>query len=298
MIINFKIMKDILDFISATLSHYQTSQLSHASNIMGKWAESEKYDSRKIRALEEITSEYERYLKANIRLVGYSEDIIRERVALLNCYYDFYHEHEYDNVFSSQGKFRSTILEEFMFLLFKDYVEFLKKKYDDTSDVIGSGSAKAYTNLYFTATSFGNFVRTPSVGINVKDQDFAIYRSFSFSVDGLEKSIKVPIVAIENKTYIDKTMLDGMIATADKIKTGNPYALYIAVTENYDVDLSVDPAYSRIDQIFVLRKSKRKEKWEDIDPVVVIKVLKTVREHVERPWADVEKRMRGEGVII
>ena len=298
MTINFKIMKDILDFISATLSHYQTSQLSHASNILGKWVESEKYDNRKLTALEEITSEYEKYLKANIKLVGYSEDIVRERVVLLNRYYDFYHDREYDNVFSAQGKFRSTILEEFMFLLFKDYVESLKEKYADVEDVLGCGSAKAYTNLYFTASSFEDFIRTPSVGMNVKDQDFAIYRKFSFSVDGSERYVRIPIVAIENKTYIDKTMLDGMIATADKVKTGNPYALYVAVSENYDVDLSVDPAYSRIDQIFVLRKSRRKEAWQDIDPTVVMKIFETVRNHVERPWADVERKMRKEGVII
>ena len=46
---------------------------------------------------------------------------------------------------------------------------------------------------------------------------------------------------------------------------------YGKIFENYDVDLNVDPAYSRIDQIYVLRKCKRKEAWADIDPVVVIK---------------------------
>ena len=59
------------------------------------------------------------------------------------------------------------------------------------------------------------------------------------------------------------------MSTAEKIKTGNPYALFITVSENYDVDLSVDPAYSRIDQIYVWRKCKRKEAWADIDPSVV-----------------------------
>ena len=93
-------------------------------------------------------------------------------------------------------------------------------------------------------------------------------------------------------------MLEGIISTAEKIKTGNPYSMFIAVTENYDVDLKVDPAYSRIDQIYVLRKSKRKEQWKDIDADVVIRLFKEVKEHIERPWSDVEQKMRTEGIIL
>ena len=93
-------------------------------------------------------------------------------------------------------------------------------------------------------------------------------------------------------------MLEGMIATAEKIKTGNPYAMYIGVTENYDVDLTVDPAYSRIDQIYVLRKSKRKEAWNDIDVNVVLKLFNDIKEHIERPWSNIENKMRTTGTII
>jgi hypothetical protein len=43
-------------------------------------------------------------------------------------------------------------------------------------------------------------------------------------------------------------MLEGSIATAEKIKYGNPYSLFFVVTERYAVDLSIDPVYSKIDQ--------------------------------------------------
>ena len=185
-----------------------------------------------------------------------------------------------------------------MFILFKDYIVYLKEKYSDEADCIQSGSAKAYTNLYFTSTNFQNFVKAPTIEINVKDQDFAIYRDFDLVINDRKKHIRIPIVAVEGKTYIDKTMLEGIIATAEKIKNGNPYAKFIAVAENYDVDLSVDPAYSRIDQIFVLRKSKRKEAWMDIDPSVVYRIFSEIQQHIERPWSDVESKMRNEGVII
>lgn len=288
-------MEQILDYIS--IQNNEHHQLCHASNLLGKWY-SDKLTQKQKDALPDILEHYLIYLRSNVNLPGYTADVIVERVRLLNDYYNFLHNNGYDNLFTSQGKLRPTILEEFMYLLFKDYVIVLKDKFGDMDNVIESGSAKAYTNLYFTSGDFGTFVKSPTIEINVKDQDFAIYRNFSLNVNGKTLDIKIPVVAIENKTYIDKTMLEGIISTAEKIKTGNPYSLFIAVTENYDVDLGVDPAYSRIDQIYVLRKSKRKEAWANMDCAVVQRMFDDVRTHIERPWSDVEHRMRNEGVIL
>lgn len=272
------------------------TQLSHASNICTKSVRGVKTKEKK--ALEDVIPIYTKYLESQKRLKGYSEDIIKERVRLLNEYYQDYNHLQLDSVFSSQGKFRSTILEEFMFLLFRDYVANLKYKYKDADNLIQGGAAKAYTNLYFTASGIENFVKEPNVEINVKDQDFAIYRKVELSIDGKGKEIKVPIVAVENKTYLDKTMLEGVIATAEKLKSGNPYTRFVVVSENYDVDLKVDPVYSRIDQIYVLRKSKRKEYFSPIDADVVIRFFKETKQHIERPWPNIEMKMREEGVIM
>ena len=110
--------------------------------------------------------------------------------------------------------------------------------------------------------------------------------------------IRIPAVAIEAKTYIDKTMLDSIIATAEKVKSGNPHTRFIAVAERYDVSFSVDPAYSRIDQIYVLRKSMRKSEWIDIDENVVWRMVDETIKHLERPWSDIETRIKEDGVII
>ena len=275
----------------------EITQLKHASNIIAKEHSSTLTDKQTI-ALDSISEKYYTYLHENLQLHGYSKETIARRVSFLNSYYNFFYQNKYDNIFTSQGKFRSTILEEFMFLLFRDYINDLKNQYSDYHNVINSGSAKAYTNLYFTATGIKQFIESPEIGINVKDQDFSIYRDFEFKINSNSKKIKIPIIAIENKTYIDKTMLEGMIATAEKIKTGNPYAMYIGVTENYDVDLNVDPAYSRIDQIYVLRKSKRKEAWNNIDVNVVLKLFNDIKGHIERPWSNIENKMRTTGTII
>lgn len=272
------------------------TQLSHASNICTKSNRGVKAKEKK--ALEEVVPIYAEYLESQKELKGYSTSIIKERVRLLNGYYRDYNHLQLDNVFSSQGKFRSTILEEFMFFLFRDYVAELKRKYKDADNLIQGGAAKAYTNLYFTASGIENFVKEPNVEINVKDQDFAIYRKVDLSIDGKTKEIKVPIVAVENKTYLDKTMLEGVIATAEKLKSGNPYTRFVVVSENYDVDLKVDPIYSRIDQIYVLRKSKRKEYFAPIDANVVIRFFQETKQHIERPWSNIEVKMREEGVIM
>ena len=276
------------------------NRLSHASNILTK--ENDRICGNLKRAqsdaLEDIIIQYIKYINSMYLNKGFTETVIRKRVQLLNDYYNFIHFNGYDNIFSSQGKFRSTILEEFMYILFSDYVDHLKKINNDIKDVIHCGSAKAYTNLYFSAPRFKDFVISPSIEINVKDQDFAIYRDINITVEGEEKFAKLPVAAIENKTYLDKTMLDSVIATAEKIKQGFPYARFVVVAENYDVSLDVDPIYSRIDQIYVLRKCKRKEQWQDIDADIVIRMFNETKKHIERPWSDIASKMRNEGVIF
>ncbi|MGM9818772.1 MAG: Bpu10I family restriction endonuclease [Paludibacteraceae bacterium] len=276
-------------------------QLCHAANIIKKYSGLNKLTKEKQFAFALIIAKYFEYLEKNLELIGYTYEIICKRVELLNGYYNFIHENKLDNLFSSQGKFRPTILEEFLFLLFKDLVEEYQIKLDAKKQ-LASGSVKAYSNLFYKAKSFEEFVSNPEIAVNEKNQDYAIYRKFVILMDGNKKiKLQVPALAIEAKTYIDKTMLDGIIATAEKIKSGNPYAMFISVAETYDVSLGVDPAYSRIDQIYVLRKTtpkKLEEKWKNIDAVVVWRMFSEIKKHLERPWSDVSTRLNNEGVII
>lgn len=116
-----------------------------------------------------------------------------------------------------------------------------------------------------------------------------------------ETIANVPILAIENKTFLDKTMLEGAVATAEKLKSGNPYSTFIVVTETYAVSEDVDPIYSRIDQIFVLRKCKHNSKNrmpDKIKPEVLKKLVDMVERRLTGTWSDVGKRMSNDGVII
>lgn len=271
-------------------------QLSHASNIITK--ASGRLSALEKDALGKLIPKYANYLKKMLSLSQFDKTAIGKKVEYLNAYYNFMHNNELDKVFSAQGKFRPTILEEFLYLLFKDYVDVVKQR-DDEDNVLDSGAVKAYSNLYFKAKNFTEFIKSPEIGVNEKDQDYAIFRTFDISINKADPlQIRIPALAIEAKTYIDKTMLDSIIATAEKIKSGNPHTRFIAVAERYDVSFAVDPAYSRIDQIYILRKTMRKSEWIDIDKKVVWRLFEETIKHLERPWSDIESRIKDDGVII
>lgn len=298
--------------------------LIHASNIIKKAEDcaKENTSSSKIDKLNLLIPRYLHYVNEQLSInmktagcfckstTGSYPDLVNEsivkRVKLLNEYYDFFEFNKIEGKggFDSRSKIRSTILEEFMYFLFKDYVDQLNKECNIGTGVLQNGSVKAYSNLYFTAPNIKDFVKNPTIEFNTKDQDYAIYRTVDISIKNASASVKtanIPILAIENKTFLDKTMLEGAIATAEKIKMGAPYAVYIVATETYAVKYEVDPVYSRIDQIFVLRKCKH-DKHNRLPKPIDVEVVKSmfwyIIERLQRPWAEIEKKLTTFGTII
>lgn len=317
-----KIQPDSFPGIDTVCKIYNENKgLVHASNIIAKvnnTTDSEKYRVREDK-LKRLVSIYLEYLEGQLELVteiiDYRQNVlspdkkdlinkcIEQRVMLLNKYYDSFAELDIegdgDEFYDSRSKIRSTILEEFMFLLFKEFVESLTQNGD--KKVLKNGSTKAYSNLYFTAPDINEFVCEPSIQINTKNQDYAIYREVEIGLKGSHKKSQkaaIPILAIENKTYLDKTMLEGAIATAEKIKMGAPYSVFVVVTETYAVDNSVDPVYSRIDQIYVLRKCKEEDRNKnEVKVDVVQNMFWFVIERLMRPWSEVGEKVK-KGFII
>lgn len=280
------------------------SNLVHAAKIKALIAKNSSDAS--LNALHNIQTHYLSYLNENINTPGYSKDAIKKRVELLNEYYDFFYKNgNFLSLFSPQTKLRSTILEEFLYILFRDYIIEKKKKIKDVNGVIRHGSATAYTNLYFYAKNFESFVDDVYTGVNEKDQDYTIYRALDININGneLDRPINIPVVAIECKTYLDRTMLEGAIATANEIKSGSPYSNFYVVAEQYNVDKTVDPSYSRIKQIYVLRKEARKKEKNGQSPQpiyydVVQKMFDDMVTEIEKTWSNVEEKMTKYGVIL
>ena len=282
-------LSDIYETIGNLIS--ENGYLVHARSILARF---EKKDRRE--TLDRIVPEYLRYFMAN-KIKGYSDEVVKLRVDALNAYYDFLHAQGFDNVYSAQTKFRPAILEEFLAILFRDLLAEFGNGIP--SGALGIGGIKAYANLYFHGRNFASFAANPTISLNVKDQDFAIYRKVELKIDNGRPVVAfVPVVAVECKTYIDKTMLEGSVATADKIKSGNPHALFCMVSELYDAGADVDPAYSRIDQVYILRKSRRRDPWRPIDSAVVLSFVHLVIEHLNRPWSDMARKLSENGTLI
>ena len=282
-------VKTLINWLNDNLNEAQV----HGRNFLTKFKSFTRLSVKQKEHLMAAFKEYRNWHNFNGGLKGYSNDIIKERVRSLNHYKIAADRAE----FSAQSKFHSSILEEFLYFLFRDLVEELNNSSRDKKIMLGGTTA--YSNLYFAPENIKEFIKSPNMKINEKDQDFAIYRSIKIAADNEHKIINVPILSVECKTYIDKTMLEGSIATAEKIKNGNPYCLFAVVTEWYDVSFEVDPKYSRIDQIYVLRKQKRRtSKYNEMAADVATDLFLFVRSHVERGWSNIEQKLSKEGKIL
>jgi len=244
-----------------------------------------KKDPRNTKLLE-IKKKYEDWQNNNMKITGTTENDIKKKVELLNNYKTFIDQFKHD--FSAQSKLHSSVLEEFMYYLFKDIGKLNNKK-------LFLGNGKVYTNLYFAPPNIDKFEESSNIAINFKDQDFSISKEVvlktkvSNNQNWQQETIYVPIVSIECKTYLDKTMYEGSVSTAEKIKKGNPYCIFLIVTETYDISLDVAPKYSLIDQIYVLRKeNKNNQIFDD----VVWDLFKFVESHINSNWFDVNEKIK------
>ncbi len=227
---------------------------------------------------------------------------ITKLVAGLNAYKDFVDQPKFrkekgnQNGFTSQSKLHSTVIEEFMYHLLSAIPTLAGKHLE-------YGPTNAYSNLYFAPANLQSFETKGGLTINTKDQDFAISKKvklFTLLPSAGEPEscdIHIPVVSIECKTYLDKTMYEGSVATAEKIKRGNPYSLFLIVTETYEVSADVDPAYSEIDQIYVLRKQSNRDKKKPIQADIVEDLYKSVESHLSASWRDVGQKIKAGKLI-
>lgn len=249
----------------------------HASNI------SKKIDNKK--NLEFLADCIDKYLEFDKK---FESNNLQKKVEAWNSYLKFVRS---KNPFSAQSKFDSTILEETIFRLFIHLQD----------EKIKVGGAKAYSNLYFSPSNFNEFKISDEIKTNCKDQDFAIYKDVELKLEsGKNISMSVPVVAFECKTYLDKTMLESSVATAEKIKTGNPSCRFCIITEWYSVDKNVDIRSSRIDQIYVLKKdaNKSNQNERDIEVDVVERIIDDTTMYLKSNWINVEESIKNGGIVL
>ncbi|WP_349925047.1 Bpu10I family restriction endonuclease [Bacillus altitudinis] len=272
----------------------------HGTNLSQKEIHPSKYrdqDSRKY--LVEIREKYNEWRENNEKLLGpYSErkeedaNIVKERVRLFHEYKEFLDQQHYAEKFDSRSNLHSSVLEEFIYYLFKD----LAKEFNNQALV---GKSHSFKDMFINPSSYRDMVTQPNIKIEKKDHDFVIGVSIqaNMSVEGsevVEKHVlEVPAIAIECKTYLDKTMLEGSSTAAEQLKTRNPNAKYIVVAEWLKLTEHVNLQKFKVDQIYVLRKQKNTDREYRYLPTyvknpiyedVVMHLFEMVRDHLVNDW--------------
>lgn len=273
----------------------------HGNNINQKLQGKQKYtDSTSVIFLKEITERYEQWKEDNLALVGplsqggedSDKSIIKKRVKMLNDYKDFLDDKKYAEHFDSRSNLHSSVLEEFMYYLFKDIVT------EINPDAL-IGKSHSFKDIFFRSSSYSNMVKQPYAIIEKKDHDFSIGISVTANMKCNGSTIDeshvwdIPAVAVECKTYLDKTMLQDVSTAAEEIKLKNPNAMYIVVAEWLKLTDSINLKKYKVDQIYVLRKQKntdREYRYKDTyvkNPLyddVFIHLFTTVREFLTADW--------------
>ena len=256
-------------------------------------------DAKSKKYLAEIKKQYDSWKKQNegikgpLKVVSEKDDsLIEERVKAFNEYKNFIDQQKYAEKFDSRSNLHSSALEEFMYYLFKDLAM-------DHSQTALIGKCRAFKDLTFVADNYGKMLSVPGTLLETKDYDFVIGASVvaEFKCKGADKGIAetfdMPAVAIECKTYLDKTMLEACGKTGEQLKKNNPNALYIVVAERLKLSEAVNLKNYKIDQIYILRKQKntdREDRFDDdyeANPIyadVVQHLFGTVREYLSADW--------------
>lgn len=274
--------------------------LIHGDNLTQKENSQNKYtDAISKQYLAEIRTEYQKWADANNTLKGpvalqteADIQILRHRVDLFAGYKDFIDQQKYAEQFDSRSNLHSSVLEEFMYYLFKDLVQ-------EFSQHALLGKAHTFKDMFFNSPNYREMVTVPNAKVEKKDHDFAIgvtinvKMSCQGSAQEEHHTFQIPALAIECKTYLDKTMLEGSSTAAEQLKHRNPNAMYIVVAEWLKLTEQVNLRKFKVDQIYVLRKQKNtdrefryleKYKKNPIHLDVVQHLFNTVRTHLTADW--------------
>jgi hypothetical protein len=290
--------------------------LVHGSNLSQKEQHRTKYQDTLSRTyLAEIREEYDRWHDANIQLVGPTvtltetdRDVIARRVQLLEDYKNFLDQQRYAERFDSRSNLHSSVLEEFLFYLFRDLVA-------DFGNRALIGKSHTFKDIFFMPTNYRTMLENPHARVERKDHDFVIgvtveanlnilpqeditpNTSQAIELDVVEQTERhlfdVPAVVIECKTYLDKTMLEGSSRAAEELKARNPNSIYIVVMEWLKLTEAVNLRKYKVDQIYVFRRQRntdREFRFDEeyvknpIDFNVVFHLFELVRNHLTIDW--------------
>jgi hypothetical protein len=272
----------------------------HGDNLRQKETSDAKYsDPESKRLLAQIRPKYDDWRRANEALKGPGRvetpddaELLAKRVQLFSAYKDFIDQQVYAEKFDSRSNLHSSVLEQFVYYIFRDLV------LGFAADAL-IAKASTFKDIFFLPPNYETMVRMPCARVEKKDHDFAIGVAISARLrckgQAAEENyeLHIPAVAIECKTYLDKTMLEGSSTAAEQLKVRNPNAIYLVVSEWLKLTTDVNLKKFKVDQIYVLRKQKNTDREfrflpgyvkKPIHLDVVEHLYRTVRTHLCADW--------------
>ncbi len=216
----------------------------HERNLNGKIEKNYKGKADYFKQLK--LGSYDKYKQKQLSTNGINKKSISHKTKLLFNYYKsidlFLAKYNWITV---QSKLRSTILEEFCGFLFKDLP--MIKKLD-----LGF-----YNKNIFAGIAIDNF---GNVKPKTKNVDFCIGKEIIASFGDQNYKIIVPVIAIECKTWLDKTMFNEAQFTAQKLKQGTPNVKVYILSGYSGIKKTEIPnkGQTPIDQIFLIGDTRRR----------------------------------------
>lgn len=178
------------------------------------------------------------YKTEQLKIKGITKEHIFKKVQLLETYFREVDAFNKGGWIRAQSKFRPTVLEEFCGYLFKDLPE------------VGSLGLAFFKRKIYTGLDID---KEGKVRIRTKDIDFCVGKAVTAKFAGEQYEIKIPLVGVECKTYVDNTMFSEAQFTAQKLKGGAPEVKVFIIAERNEIDINQLPSQSPVDQIYILR---------------------------------------------
>lgn len=239
----------------------EANYLYHESNLQNKIDNN--YKSKGVTFSKFKSENYDSYKQQQLLTIGISKIDIKKKIKLISQYYKKVDVLNKLNWITAQSKFRPTILEEFCGFLFKDIPEI-------KSLGLGFFNKKVYAGI--SIDNKGQPI------IKTKDIDFCIGKEIEVDFGEIKTKVIIPIIAIECKTYLDKTMFSESQFTAQKLKQGSPNVRVYVLSEENQVDPKEIPSKGQtpVDQIYIIREEGRGK----IDADAVYEFFTEVRDNI------------------
>ena len=249
----------------------------HADNLENKIATNYKGRQQDFKSFRKKV--YLPYQTKQLAITGITKVDVSKRVQLLESYYKRIAKFNQGNWITFQSKFRPTVLEEFCGYLFKDLPQVESLGLDFFKKGIYAG------------------IRIDQEGntqLETRDIDFCIGKIVKAKFADTVYDVKIALVAIECKTYLDKTMLSGAQFTAQKLKGATPRAKVLMIAERNEVSLNEIPSETPINQIYILRDGE----GDSIDFETVWDFFCEVKATLERATAGQIAKLPGKLLVL